>query len=102
MAAPIRGAGAVVDVQGLAVGHDGGVGDADGLGVSSLGVGDGLDDVVSDEDGDSEAIDGRRGCEPRPWVARAMLPATRMKTEATIAQRRGCCPTQFFKSSSPV
>jgi hypothetical protein len=94
MAAPIRGAGAVVDVQGRAVGHNGGVGDADGLGVTSLGVGDGLGDVVSDGngdgDGDSAAIDGRGGDERRPWMARAMLPAPRMRMEAGIAQRRGC------------
>src|SRR2546423_665930 len=102
MAAPIRGAGAVVDVQGLAAGHDGGGGDADGRGGTSLGGGEGLDDVGAGEDGGRGASGGRRGCEPRPWMARAMLPATRMKTEARIAQRRGCCPTQFFKASSPV
>jgi hypothetical protein len=92
MAAPIRGAGAVVDVQGRAVGHNGAVGDADGLGVISLGVGDGLGDVVSDGngDGDSAAIDSRGGDERRAWMARAMLPAARMRMEAGIAQRRGC------------
>jgi hypothetical protein len=94
MAAPIRGAGAVVDVQGRAVGHIGGVGDADGLDVTSLGVGDGLGDVVSDGDadgdGDSAAIDGRGGDDRRPWMAKAMLPAATMRMEAGIAQRRGC------------
>jgi hypothetical protein len=95
-----------VDVQGRAVGHIGGAGDADGLGVTSLGVGDGLGDVASDGDadgdGDSAAIDGRGGDDRRPWMARAMLPATRMKTEARIAQRRGRWPIQFFKTSPPV
>jgi hypothetical protein len=85
-----------VDVQGRAVGHIGGVGDADGLGVISLGVGAGLGGVVSDGDGggdgdgDSAAIDGRGGDERRPWMARATLPAARMRMEAGIAQRRGC------------
>ena len=83
-----------MDVQGRAVGHIGGVGDADGLGVTSLGVGDGLGDVVSDGgadgDGESAAIDGRGGDDRRPWMARAMLPAATMRMEAEIAQRRGC------------
>jgi hypothetical protein len=63
MAAPIRGAGAVVDFQGVTVGHGTGVGEGDGLGVTTMGVCDGLDDGEADGggdgDGDSEAIDGR-------------------------------------------
>ena len=90
----MRGAGAVIEVQGVTVGHGCGVAEADGLGdglgVTSAGIGDGLDELVPDGDGDSEAIDGRGIGEPRPWIARAMLPAARMRMEAGIAQRRGC------------
>jgi hypothetical protein len=102
MAAPIRGAGAVVEVQGVAVGHGCGVEEADALGVTSLGVCDGLDDAVSDGDGDSEAIDGRGAGERRRWIARPIVPDVRMKMETGMAQRRGCRPTQFFKVSPPV
>jgi hypothetical protein len=70
MAAPIRGAGAVVEVQGVTVGHGTGVGEAEGLAVTTMGVSDGLDDVEADgdgdRDGDSEATDGCGVGDPRP------------------------------------
>jgi hypothetical protein len=83
----------MVEVQAVAVGHGCGVGDADWLGVTSLGWGDGLGDAVSDGDGDRDgdgaAIDGRPVREPSAWIDRAMVPAATMRAKAGIAQRYG-------------
>jgi hypothetical protein len=99
MAAPIRGAGAVVEVQGVAVGQGWGVGEVDAVGVTAVGDGDGLDDGSADGDGDgdgdSDAIGDCGVRELMPWTARARIPAARVAMAAGIAKRR-CWTTHVF------
>lgn len=98
-AAAIRGAGVVVEVQGVAVGHGAGVGEADGLDVGVAEDDEGLAPtavVVGDSDGDCGAAVSCAAGGPGPRVAHAAVPADKTRSPTAHPVRRPSHPIKVL------